>query len=109
MLSDELRLLLKVHYKIVELSNRHYEQKATLDETRIETIKQILAFTERMFPNLIVMVYGPTSKRIYFSENVKYLMGYTLAGLANMSDEDILSGIHPEDLCPLRKCMERIL
>jgi DNA-binding CsgD family transcriptional regulator len=109
MISDELRGLVKVHNKIVELSNLYYTRKQALDRTEIESIKKILDFTENMFPNVVVLIYGPASQRMYFSDNVRHLMGYSIDGLANMSDEDFLAGIFPEDIGPVRKCMEEVL
>lgn len=109
MISEELKKLVAVHRKIVELSNYYYRDKPVLEKSNVETIKDILHFTENMFSNLVVLIYGPNSERLYFSERVKTVMGYSVDGLVNMTDLEFLSGIHPDDVKPVRLCMELLI
>jgi DNA-binding CsgD family transcriptional regulator len=108
-MSDELKKLVIVHRRIVEMSNLYHRDKPVLERERMDTIKEILMVAEKLFPNLIVLIYGPTSERLYFSDRVKSVMGYSVEGLVNMSDDEFLAGIHPDDVEPVRLCMELIL
>ena len=92
----------------MELSNHFYRDKKVIRKMNIDTIEGIMKFAESMFANLVVLIYSESSERIYFSENVKSIMGYSVNGLVNMTDFEFLTGIHPEDVKPVRLCMERV-
>jgi DNA-binding CsgD family transcriptional regulator len=107
-MSEELNELVAVHRKIVALSNQYHHDKPVIDKTNIQTIQDMLNFIEHMFTNLVVLIYGPDSERLYFSDRVKSVMGYPVDGLVNMTDLQFLSGIHPDDIKPVRHCMEMV-
>ncbi|GHN02600.1 hypothetical protein WSM22_40890 [Cytophagales bacterium WSM2-2] len=104
---EELNRLSKVHQRIVKLSNTFYDERKSVRDNS-NYITDILLVAEEIFPNHVIMVHNNESKRVFFTENVKAIMGYHAQGLINMTDDDFLCGIHPEDVKPVRLCMQHI-
>jgi DNA-binding CsgD family transcriptional regulator len=105
---DDLDRLLRIQRKIVEASNRYYEDKPVIDKGNIVDINNVLRYAEMFFPDQIIMIYGGFSERIYFSSNVASAMSYSQAVLLNMPDYEFLSQIHPDDICEVCECMNEV-
>jgi DNA-binding CsgD family transcriptional regulator len=85
-----------------------------LDPTLVETdhteILWSLKFTEKLFPNAVVMLCNARHKTMdYISDNFTALLGYPCSFFKNISNEDYFSMIHPDDVGPVSSCFTEMV
>jgi DNA-binding CsgD family transcriptional regulator len=104
----ELVRLYNIQQKIKQQSELYYKDKPIVRKDDAVTLHKILRFAEDLFPDYSVMLYSEKSERIYISENVADLFQYSSKNIVELSDEDFLGKIHPDDLRPIREAMEKV-
>jgi DNA-binding CsgD family transcriptional regulator len=104
----ELVRLYNIQQKIKQQSEVYYKDKPVVRKDDAITLHKILRFAEELFPDYSVMLYSEKSERIYISENVADLFQYSSKSIVELSDEDFLGKIHPDDLQPIREAMEKV-
>jgi DNA-binding CsgD family transcriptional regulator len=93
---------------------RNFKQCRTLvgvngiNAHNLPLISEVIGFVEEIFPSHVILLYGHDIRRIYISESVKSVLGYSAESILHMSDADMLSKIHPEDFEPIAKALEKV-
>lgn len=79
-------------------------------ETDVEEIRRSILFTEKMFPNCILMLCSRRHKTFgYISESCKSIVGYSPNEFQSIMKDDFFQIIHPDDMSGVASCLNHIV